>query len=155
MAKSRVEGVRETVRSIRRMTNMQRPISEASRYALMPMLAAAKSNLRVHKSYRYEPGPNVVTGKLLKGMAIRKDKSSRTIQRHVVAATGKAIRIAHLVEFGTDPHWQPRRMRMHPGAKPFPFLTPAFHRHDDEAVSRFGQRIVLALESHARRVAAS
>lgn len=155
MAKSQVKGVRETVAAIRRMRSIQRPINEASRYALVSMLATVKANLKTFKETRYEPGPNIVTGMLLRSMVIRKDrKSTRTRQLTVIAATGKAIRYAHLVEFGTDPHWQPKLKIMHPGAQPFPFLTPAFHRHDDDAIDRFGQRIGPALEAHARRVAA-
>lgn len=49
---------------------------------------------------------------------------------------------AHLVELGTSAHFQKRKLRhekrarrfLHPGAKPKPFLRPAFDSHKDEAV---------------------
>jgi HK97 gp10 family phage protein len=154
MAKSSVKGYRETAKAIRRLSDVRRPITESSRYALKPILDASKANLRVSKSNRYEPGPNVVTGTLLKSMAIRQKKASRLEQVMVVAATGKGIKYAHLVEFGTDPHWQPKRRQWHPGAQPFPFLTPAFMQNDKDALNRFGQMIGKAIEAHANRVRA-
>jgi len=33
---------------------------------------------------------------------------------------------AHMVEYGTKPHWMPKRKWMHPGAKPKPFMRPAW-----------------------------
>lgn len=47
---------------------------------------------------------------------------------------GRGRGIAHLVEFGTAPHWQPRRRWMHPGARPFPFMRPAFDVKGHEAM---------------------
>ena len=49
---------------------------------------------------------------------------------------------AHLVELGTKPHYQTRKLKhekkkravKHPGAKPKPFLRPAFDSKKDEAV---------------------
>jgi HK97 gp10 family phage protein len=154
MARSQVKGIKPTANAIRRMTSVARPIHEASRFALQPMLKTAKANLSTYKPNRYEPGPNVVTGKLKKGLSVRLLSKKNGVSQHAVSATGKGIKTAHFVEFGTDPHWQPRRRRMHPGAQPFPFLTPAYHKHDMEAVRRFGQRIGGALENQARRVRA-
>ncbi|MCW5697372.1 MAG: hypothetical protein KIS96_11660 [Bauldia sp.] len=42
--------------------------------------------------------------------------------------------IAHLVEFGTRPHYQPRRGVMHPGARPKPFVRPAFDTQGPRAM---------------------
>jgi HK97 gp10 family phage protein len=49
---------------------------------------------------------------------------------------------AHLVELGTKPHIQKRKLRhekrarrwIHPGAKPKPFLRPAFDSNKEESV---------------------
>lgn len=47
-------------------------------------------------------------------------------------ARGKKIggampsRYAHLVEFGTAPHWQEHLKRMHPGSAPRPFIRRAY-----------------------------
>jgi HK97 gp10 family phage protein len=42
-------------------------------------------------------------------------------------------RYAHLVEFGTAPHWQPNRFGgiMHPGARAKPFMRPAYEANLD------------------------
>lgn len=149
-----VHGYREAAAAIRRMSDVRRPISEASRVALKPILDDAKANLKTHKSNRYQPGPNVVTGVLLKSMQIRKKKTTKAQSISVVAATGKGIKYAHLVEFGTDPHWQPKRKFMHPGAKPFPFLTPAFHSNDTKAIKLFNDAIGEAIDRQVRRVIA-
>lgn len=152
---SSVKGVRETARNIRKLSMaMATPIAAASRYALAPMRDSAKANLRTFKSNRYEPGPNVVTGELLRSITIRQTLKNRTNVQHVVAATGKGIKKAHLVEFGTDPHWQPKRKVMHPGAQPFPFLTPAFHKNDALALERFGRMVGDEIERKARALGA-
>lgn len=122
---------------------MQRPTSEASRFALKPILAASKANLMANGSYE--------EGILFRGMKIRQKGKTRTSNSHAVTATGKAVGEAHLVEFGTDPHWQPRRGVMHPGARPKPFLGPAYADHDQEAVKRFGQEMGPAMERLAAR----
>lgn len=144
MPRSPVRGVKQTVRNIRSMRSIQRPISEASRFALLPMASSAKSNL--------VSNGNIKTGELARSIKVKKLKGSKTGVDYVVGATGKGIKKAHLVEFGTDPHWQPKRGRMHPGARAFPFLTPAFEDNDDVAVKRFGKKIGPALEAQAARL---
>ena len=149
-------GHREAARAIRRLAQMQeRPIGDASRHALQPILKAAKANLGSTTPLNYAGKPGGVQfGGLKKSLAIRKVKKVRkpNVQYHVTP-TGRGVGKAHLVEFGTEPHWQPKRGVMHPGAKPFPFLTPAFEAHDDEAVDRFGKAYGPALERQAERLA--
>lgn len=56
---------------------------------------------------------------------------------------------AHLVELGTKPHYQTRKLKhekrkravRHPGAKPKPFLRPAFDTRKDEAVANAKQTL--------------
>lgn len=151
MARSRVSGVRETAKNIRRLSkSMATPIAVASRFALQPIQKDAKANLRTFKPTRYEPGPNVVTRELVNSLVIRQTKKTRSDVQHVVAPSGKGVRKAHLVEFGTDPHYQPKRKVMHPGAQPFPFLTPAFHKNDSLVLQRFEQRVGDEIERKAR-----
>ena len=111
---------------------MTRPIGEASRFALQPIKLAAQRNLgnSTPTNYRGVPG-GLEYGELAKSLTIRKVKRAPKGQiQHHVTASGKGVGKAHLVEFGTEPHWQPRRGVMHPGAKAFPFLTPAYEAHD-------------------------
>lgn len=145
--RSRVTGHRETARALRRLArHTHRPIGEASRAALRPINAAAKANLVANGS--------VKRGVLYRSMRIRKLKGSAAKITWAVTATGRGVGIAHLVEFGTDPHWQPKRGMMHPGARPKPFLTPAYAENDEDAVRIFGRLIGSAMEAQARRVAA-
>jgi len=109
-------------------------------------LRAAKANLLANGSYVY--------GNLYRGMAIRQKGKTSASNPHAVTATGKAIGEAHLVEFGTDPHWQPRRGRWHPGADPKPFLTPAYVQNEQEAIRRFGEAYGPAVERQADRLRA-
>lgn len=143
---SRVTGYRETARALRQLAKFPRGrVGAASRKALRPMLAKAKANLRANKSYH--------RGVLYRSMAIRMLKSSSSLSQWVIAATGRGVNIAHLVEAGTAPHWQPRRRRMHPGAKPKPFLEPAYLAHDAEAVKIMQKELGASLIAYANAVA--
>lgn len=147
MVQSGVYGHRETARALRRLgRQISRPVGEASRPALKPVLKGAKENLRANSS--------VKRGVLLRSMKIRKLKSSAAKITWAVSATGRGVGIAHLVEFGTEPHWQPKRRQHHPGATPKPFLTPSYVQHGDDAIKIFGRHIGPAMELQARRLAA-
>lgn len=66
-------------------------------------------------------------GHLDQGVVSRKVKpSSRRRRTWWVSFTKRAKKIAHLVEFGTAPHDQPRRGIRHPGARPTPFFRRAY-----------------------------
>lgn len=108
-------------------------LRSARNAALEPMLSAARVHLMANRS--------VHRGVLLKGMAIvTTGKNSSAL-----GATGKAISIAHLVEFGTAPHWQPNRHMMHPGARPKPFLRPAFEEMKGTVIATFAQELRMIL----------
>ncbi|MEM7303404.1 MAG: hypothetical protein AAF468_20175 [Pseudomonadota bacterium] len=124
---------------------MVRPIGEGARAGLAPILSDAKANLIANGS--------VHRGVLLRGLVIRRNKKKlRNSVSWQVAASGKAVSIAHLVEFGTEPHWQPNRGVMHPGAEPKEFLSPAYYDNEREAISIFGKIIGPALEEQAARL---
>lgn len=143
---SKVSGFRETARALRRAAQFPRKqVSTASRKALRPMLAKAKANLKGQGSYH--------RGVLFRSMRIRKLKSSSAVSNWVIAPTGRGVGIAHLVEGGTRPHWQPNRGIMHPGAKAKPFLEPAFFDHDDDAVRILTHELGAGLVRYASQVA--
>jgi len=148
MAKSRVTGGSQLRGSLRQISSgLTVPINEASRKALQPTLKAAKRNLKANGS--------VESGELLKLLTIRKDPDTgKDKPRHVVgpATTNPAYREAHLVEFGTAPHFQPELHRLHPGAQAKPFLRPAFEETKGEAIKRFGESIGPAIEKRAARL---
>lgn len=151
MAKSAVKGHRGVAKALRSMSRMQRPVGAASRYALRPVLTDARANLAQPKPGR--PDGNIITGELMASMKIVQAKRTRAETQTLVTATDKGIKKAHLVEFGTDPHWQPNRGVMHPGARPFPFLTPAFYKNEDEVLHRMNDRFIDELRKHVARVA--
>ena len=142
MARSRVSGVKQTAENIRRLSYVGPLVSRAAREVMKPIEADARAHLATFKPHRYIPGPNIVTRELIRSIVTREivKRSGRSIT--AVGATGKGIRKAHLVEFGTDPHWQPRRKVWHPGAKPFPYLTPAFLKHEREVLVDFESKVL-------------
>lgn len=142
---SKVTGFRETARAIRRVAQYPKQIvGKASRKALTPMLQAAKANLKANRSYK--------RGVLYRSMKIRKLKSTTAMSEWVISPTGRGVGIAHLVELGTRPHWQPIRNQMHPGAQAKPFLEPAYQQHDDTAIRIMAQELGQGLIVYARSV---
>lgn len=143
---SKVTGFRETARALRRVAQFPRKqVGQASRKALQPMLRDAKANLRKNRSYH--------RGVLFRSMKIRALKAGTAMAQWVIAPTGRGVGIAHLVEAGTRAHWQPKRGVMHPGARPFPFLEPAFFANDDVAVAIMAKELGAGLISYASQVA--
>ena len=143
---SRVKGHRELSRNLRQLARfVERPIAEAQRASLKPILATSRKNLKANGSY--------LTGETSRSMAIRTPRTrAKGIKRALIGATGKGRGKAHLIEFGTDPHWQPKRKVLHPGAKAAPFLTPAYETHRHDAMEIFGKRIGEAMERQAARL---
>lgn len=150
MARSRVSGVKETANNIRKLSYVGPLVSRVAKEVMKPIEQDAKANLRTFKPHRYIPGPNVVTTELLRSIITR--EVMKRVGRSVTAvgASGKGIAKAHLVEFGTDPHYQPRRKVWHPGAKPFPYLTPAFVKHERHLIPEFEARVFAEIAAKAR-----
>lgn len=148
--KSKFSGVRSTKAAFRQLqSGLTVPINEASRKALRPVLREAKANLKANGS--------VESGELLSLMTIKRDpEAPKNRPTHVVGPDSKKsghYRVAHLVELGTAPHFQPELNKMHPGAAAKPFLRPAFEEKKDEAIKMFGETIGPAIEKRAARLA--
>ena len=113
-----VSGDKEVAALLRKIgrTPTTTQAKKARGVALQPIVTEAKANLIAQKS--------IITGALYKAMGVgEKDKNTTAAgpvrgRRHT--------NVAHLVEFGTRPHLQPRRGIYHPGARPKPFLRPAY-----------------------------
>lgn len=143
---SKVTGYKETARAIRKLAQFPRKqVTAASRKALAPMLAKAKANLKANRSFK--------RGVLYRSMRIRALKSTTSLSQWVIAPTGRGVGIAHLVEAGTAPHYQPKRGVMHPGAKAKPFLEPAYFDHDDDVVRIMAKELGANLIAYANQVA--
>ncbi|BCH33123.1 hypothetical protein MesoLjLc_50530 [Mesorhizobium sp. L-8-10] len=77
-----------------------------------------------------------------------------TVRTWWVSFRKRARKLAHLVEFGTAPHFQPnfRGGFSHPGARPRPFFRSAFRSKKDEVMDRFTRRAATRLSSVAIRM---
>ncbi len=125
-----------------------RHIDPAMRAALKPILKTAKEKAIPRRQAHTTNGEHldqnlvIVPGEM--------QSSTRRVQR--VSATGRAMKIAHLVELGTLPHWQPNRGIMHPGARPYPFLRPAVDEHADETIVLPGKELCKRVETDVLRM---
>lgn len=110
---------------------------EARRAGLLPVVDAARAQLLANGSRK--------TGKLSRSLGIAtKDGTASSVG----PIRGKPhASVGHLVEFGTAPHWQPNRFggTMHPGARAFPFMRPAYDMTKVQIVMRTGESLVQAI----------
>lgn len=136
---SGLTGDKEVNAALRRMASEMAGsgLDAAMISSLEPMKDATVANatrLRV-------PGPTPRGGHLDQGVAVVPKMRSRAKRIYWLTFTKRARKIAHLVEFGTAPHWQPhyRGGWMHPGARPTPFARLAFEQNKEEVLARFGR----------------
>jgi HK97 gp10 family phage protein len=139
--KSGVYGAKGVRAAFREMAKLYtRPVNEASRFALQPILKAARSNTP-HASVK-------------KALVLKQDRSAPKTKPTMAVGgdpNNPDYHLLHLLEFGVDPHMIGGIA--HPGHDPQPFLTPAFEAHGQEAIKRFGQKLGPALEKQAARLA--
>ena len=110
-------------------------IDVAMRNALEPMREMTQNNALALRDIGTPIG-----GHLDQGVVSAKVKSKSAGQREWwVSFKNRARKIAHLVEFGTSPHDQPRRGIRHPGARPKPFFTTAFESTKGDTLTRLGR----------------
>lgn len=151
-----VKGDKAVARALREISRaITPPIRVASVFALRPTLAQTKANIR---GLHFEDS----TGALEESMVIR--PSPRSPKLNPIYQVGpnaqyqsgdrRPVRYAHLIEFGTAPHYQPGRGVVHPGTRPMPFLEPAYFTTRDIVVKRFGEKIGPEMEKRAAKLAA-
>jgi HK97 gp10 family phage protein len=154
-----VRGDRETARALRQLAQIVSvPLNATSRYALAPTLAKAKSNAKTIPEKER-------TGTLAASLTIKQAQRSTKLnpvfqvgpdasfEKQTQYGRRKPVKYAHLLEFGTAPHYQPGRGVVHPGTRPTPFLTPAYYQTREEVVKRFGERIGPEMEKRAAKLA--
>lgn len=155
---AKVRGSRQTSAALRELSRQVTvPLNATSRFALQPALSAARRNAR-------SLGTDETTGTLAASLTIKRDPKSHkvnpkhqvgpdaSVKRETKYGLRRPIRYAHLLEFGTAPHYQPSRGVTHPGSAPKPFLTPAYLTTRDEVVKRFGARIGPEMEKRAAKL---
>lgn len=147
--KSALTGDRELLRTMRQVGNAPtgRVLDRVMTASLEPLKSQTEENARPMR----QPGrwqalgwgwSPPVGGHLDQGVAIRKVAGRGAYYREFwTGFVKRARRIAHLVEFGTAPHYQPKRGFLHPGARPYPFFRPAFEETKGKVVLTFGQQV--------------
>jgi hypothetical protein len=147
--KFNIRGNKQLAANLRRMTTIpKREIDPIMQDALEPMRTDTVQNALVLRQTGTSPGG----GHLDQGVvSVPVKESSRTRTTWWVSFVRRARKIAHLVEFGTAPHEQPRRGIMHPGARPKPFFRPAFEGNKGVALSRLGSGLRSLLISRIKR----
>jgi hypothetical protein len=103
--------------------------------ALKPLVTVAKGIL--------EANGNRITGKYIASLGVA--SVSATMSAAGPMRTRQHHSLGVLLEFGTAPHWQPRRMRMHPGAAAFPHLRPAYDTTKVQMVQVLGREIIRSI----------
>lgn len=89
-----------------------------------------------------QPGNTRKGGHLDDGVVSARIAGSSKRRVWWVSFTKRARKLAHLVEFGTAPHFQPRFKKgfHHPGARPHPFFRPAFDAQKDNVIATLSRR---------------
>jgi HK97 gp10 family phage protein len=111
------------------------------------------------KTYRRTGTSIVVVGPRTKWEKSRK-KGSEGIEKLAGWARGFGdkpdvpTKYAHLVEFGTAPHYQPKLRRQHPGTKAKPFMEPAWRQNKDRVNAALRAEILAGIEREAKKLAA-
>lgn len=119
-------------------------IDRAATRASKPMVDDAVQRARSHR----QPGRRPKGGHIDETIKfLRRKESSRKHRQFVFGATGPRKSILTWLEFGTLPHFQPRRFGgiFHPGARRFPVLRPAFDAHSDGVTENFGREYLKEL----------
>lgn len=143
-----VRGDREVVRAMRAMkSETTRSLDPVMKSSLEPLRSTAAKNARALR----QPGKSPAGGHLDQGVVTRKISGSTNLRVFWVGLINRARGIGHLVEFGTAPHWQPKRKRMHPGAKPHPWFTPAYVATKAEIISDLTRQTLKAVYAAAHR----
>lgn len=153
MARYGVAGADELIQTFRELgktpTAAQR--RKARFAALEPIKAEAAANLDRNRS--------VVTGALKAALTItdsdeKPNRSVLGIKKGIINGQSPSS-TAHLVEFGTRPHFQPNRFGgiMHPGARPKPFMRPAAETAMGKAKDAYAESLIEQVVEAAARVA--
>jgi HK97 gp10 family phage protein len=155
-----VRGDKATAQALRALSQQVAvPIAATSRFALQPTLKTAKSNAR---NIEEKERTNTLANSLVIKQKARTSKLNPTFQvgpdssveKQTKYGLRRPVKYAHLLEFGTAPHYQPGRGVVHPGSRPEPFLTPAYFETREQVVKRFGDKIGPEMEKRAAKLAA-
>lgn len=157
---NRVTGDREVAAALRRLGSgiPVQQVDMAAIQSMEPMRKHAEVRARSARNYvGKHPGfPQPKGGRKHVDQLIRVGKTGRqqrTRRKFLLGAVGRARAILHLLEFGTVSHFQPRFRGgfRHPGAKPHPIVSPAYHAEGGRVPDEFGRRLWAILLSNILR----
>lgn len=120
---------------------------------------AAAKVLQDAARFHLQVNASVETGALSAALTVAEDDGRRN--RTLMGVRKGKIKgripssYSHLVEFGTAPHWQPNRFGgiMHPGARPKPYMRPAYEQNIHLASRAYFMEIKADVEAAAVRIA--
>ena len=147
------EGVRSAMEALRELKKsaQKRIVRPAARYAFSPVLASSRRKVARRSGALAKSFVEKIYTKGAKVFAVVKpDEKAKD------ASTGEVpFRIAHFVEFGTEPHdiRVGGRTIHHPGSAPKPFLRPALMEQRDNVVERFRKKIEEGIDKEVGRLA--
>ncbi|AZO29426.1 hypothetical protein [Mesorhizobium sp. M1B.F.Ca.ET.045.04.1.1] len=106
-----------------------------------------------HDPFFPQPSGAPKGGHLDEGVVSVKIRGTAKVRVWWVTFTRRARYLAHLVEFGTAPHFQPRFKGgfRHPGARAHPFFRPAYDSQQGNVLTILGQRAWLRISTAAFR----
>lgn len=147
--RSGVTGDKELIANLRELAKgpSAADVDRAATQSLQPMLKKTRDRLKSARDFvgKYPgfPQPKVPRsgGHVDEGIVIRKSRvSSKAKRAYKLGATRRARFLLHLVEYGSQSHWQPvfRGGFQHPGARPHPSLTPSFDEESNKVPRTFG-----------------
>lgn len=128
-------------------------------------IAMTKSGARLFKEAAKENVPektgklknNIIVKQISKGPHVLYVTTIRPAKKGKAGKKGIGVRYAHLVEFGTKTHPEPKKGKklkgpmfidnsgklywnvIHPGARPHPFMRPAFDENVGKAITRMAK----------------
>lgn len=157
--KSKVRGDRELIAALRELSRgvTVSDMDAAAVNAMEPMRDDTADRFRKNRNYAGkwpgfpDPPPTRKGGHLDEGFVVRRTKGNSRRREYRLGAIKRARYLAHLLEFGTAPHWQPNFKGgfMHPGARAYPAMTPAYESHKAEVVNRMGRAIWSIIQTKA------
>ena len=138
-------------RNMREMANVYKGsmLEQDMKTSLEPMRSQTEENARALR----QPGRTPRGGHLDQGVvSVPIKKRGPKFSQWWISFKGRARNIAHLVEFGTAPHWQPNRFGviMHPGARQTPFARTAYETTKGEVVQTFTGRVWARMQDKLR-----
>lgn len=157
---ARLRGDRELMQTMRKLTQAPggQTLDAVLRDGLEPMRAETEGNAKLLRSYAgkwrlpfFNRSGSPTGGHLDQGIVVAKVAGrGRNYRVFWLSFRRRARYLAHLVEFGTAPHYQPGLRWMHPGARPKPFARPAYEATKHVTVERIGKNIWAAITTSLR-----